>query len=100
MSEELQMALTQPVLYRGTKGGAIANGVRAEALPQICEVWLKARDAGKLVPSQERITQAAEILMHGLAHTGIIALSRPASLRRPWINTSCGYVEGIYGING
>lgn len=57
-----------------TKNGTKANGYRAEVLPQWCEAWLSARAAGALLPSQEPMAQAAEIIVRGLARVGIIAL--------------------------
>lgn len=51
-----------------------AIGYRASLLPSICEVWLKARDAGVLLPQQEERARRAEMLMRGLAQVGIIAL--------------------------
>lgn len=49
-------------------------GYPANILPQVCEVWLMARDEGKLQASQLPRAQKAEILMRGLAHIGISAL--------------------------
>lgn len=40
----------------------------------ICEVFLRARDAGALRKSQKHIADQADILIRGLAHVGIIAL--------------------------
>lgn len=58
-----------------TKSGTIAKGIRAEALPKICEVWLDARNAGVLKGSRQvLIAQKAEILIRGFAHVGVIAL--------------------------
>ena len=54
--------------------GSIANGIKAENLPKVCEVWLRARDAGDMLASQERIAGVADILLRGLAHIGITAL--------------------------
>lgn len=54
--------------------GQKAFGYRAEMLPQVCEVYLKARDAGALAPSQKHVAQRADILVRGLANVGIIAL--------------------------
>lgn len=54
--------------------GHRAFGYRAEMLPQICEVYLKARDAGALKPSQQHVAKQADILMRGLAKVGIVAL--------------------------
>lgn len=70
--KDLYTALKNRYMYR-QKGGR-ALGVAAEALPLVCDTYLKARDAGDLHPSQEQIAKAAEILMRGLAHVGIIAL--------------------------
>ena len=55
---------------KGTK----AFGYPAEILPKICEVFLRARDAGTLTKSQAHIAKQADILMRGLALVGIVAL--------------------------
>ena len=68
----LKMALSQPILYRLT--GRTAYGVEAVLLPEICEVWLKARRADALTPQQDHIAATAEMLMSGLARVGIVAL--------------------------
>lgn len=60
--------------YHHGKGGGIAQGVEATALPGICNVWLKAREAGVLTKPQRDVAQKAEILVRGLAHVGILAL--------------------------
>ncbi|MBI2819940.1 MAG: P63C domain-containing protein [Acidobacteria bacterium] len=70
---ELGLALKSPVLYRPKGGGGTAYGRKAELLPKICDVLLKARDAGKL-RGQGHIAAQAEILVRGFAHVGIIAL--------------------------
>jgi len=57
-----------------TKKGAKAFGYRAELLPQVCEVYLQARDNLKLHPSQAKTCKSAEIIMRGLAQVGITAL--------------------------
>jgi hypothetical protein len=67
------LAASRPITFR-TPGGAPASGYRADLLPQVCEVYLKARDAGVLPKNQEHVAKAAEILMRALAHVGIIAL--------------------------
>lgn len=54
--------------------GQKAFGYRAEMLPQVCEVYLKARDAGELARNQHHIARQADILMRGLATVGIVAL--------------------------
>jgi hypothetical protein len=62
-----------PIVFRNPKGGK-AYGYDARLLPMVCEVYLKAKDADEILPSQERIVKACNILMRGLAQVGIIAL--------------------------
>jgi hypothetical protein len=54
--------------------GGLARGFRAELLPKVCDVFLKAREAGELPHNQQHIAKQCELLVRGLAHTGIIAL--------------------------
>src|SRR5690606_37344816 len=54
--------------------GQKAFGYNAELLPQVCEVYLKARDANQLNKSQIHVAKQADILMRGLATVGIVAL--------------------------
>lgn len=70
--ESLRIALNNPILFRA-KGG-VRKAVHANLIPEICEVWLNARDADALQPSQEKTAKNAEILMRGLARVGITAL--------------------------
>ena len=72
IDNELATAL-QPVVYLPKQGGK-AFGMRAEMLPKICNVFLKARDAGALRGRQKGLARQADILMRGLAEVGIIAL--------------------------
>ena len=61
------------IRFKQHRGGR-AIGYKAELLPQVCEVYLQARDEGVLMASQMRTAAACEVLMRGLAHVGIIAL--------------------------
>jgi len=72
IDSDLMMALNR-LDYR-TKNGAAAYGLRAELLPKICNVFLKARDASALRGRQSDIATQADILIRGLAEVGIIAL--------------------------
>lgn len=74
ISNDLLVVVTEPIEYRQSKGGGVAHGVEASALPMICDVWLKAREAGVLSEPQKVIAQKAEMLMRGLAHIGVVAL--------------------------
>src|ERR1022692_1808813 len=71
---ELAASLSSPIEYIPKHGGRSALGIKAELVPDVCEVWLNARDAGVLTERQKRIALQADILMRGLAHVGIIAL--------------------------
>lgn len=72
ISKELEAVVSKPIFYRA--GVNTAHGIQATVLPQICDVWLKARDAGVLKAAQLPIAAKADIIVRGLAHTGIIAL--------------------------
>ena len=56
----------------------LAFGYRVELLPEVCRVYLDARDAGVLMRGeqhgQQRIAARCDILIRGLATVGIIAL--------------------------
>ena len=67
------LASTTPVPFQSS-GGARGFGYPAIILPQVCEVYLLARDGGALLSSQRHIAERAEILIRGLAQVGIIAL--------------------------
>lgn len=67
------MRSTAPIVFR-TPSGAKAFGYRADLLPKVCNVYLSARDAAAVLPSQAHLVKAADILMRGLAEVGIIAL--------------------------
>jgi len=64
---------TKPVIFR-VPSGARAYGYKAELLPRVCDVYLKAREAKALLKSQEKMAKVCEILMRALAHVGIVAL--------------------------
>lgn len=72
---DLMVLLQDPKMYRHSKGGGVAMGLVATALPQVCNVWLAAREAhyrGEIKLSQHLLDVAlrAEILMRGLAVFG------------------------------
>lgn len=72
VSEDLANSTNDPIRFR-TTSGAIAYGFPAEMLVHLCEAILKARDAG-LSDRYARIIAQADIIMRGLATTGIVAL--------------------------
>ncbi len=72
ITEELLMGPLHPIEYE--QGNKLESGYNAEALPIVCEIWLKARESGALQKQQLDKAKKAEILMRGLAHIGITAL--------------------------
>lgn len=107
---------------RYSDDGRAMLGFEASLLPQVCEVWLKARQAGALQDQQQAKAQKAEVLMRGLAHVGIIALvdeatgfqkdrakdalakileSFVAKELRPWVSTfPADYYEQLFRLYG
>jgi hypothetical protein len=73
ISEALAKAILHPIKYI-TKGGNAALGIEAKYLPEICNVWLNAKDDGVLTEHQLETAKNAEVLIRALAHVGIIAL--------------------------
>lgn len=72
ISEEVRKK-AKPITFK-LPGGGRASGYNAELLPDVCEVYLKAREAKALPHQQRHIAAQAEIIMRGLATVGIIAL--------------------------
>jgi hypothetical protein len=72
ISAELLNGLLNPLPCR--EGKRIHLMFIGELLPQVCDVWLRAREVGVLQKQQEAKAHKAEILMRAIAHVGIIAL--------------------------
>ena len=73
VSDELRKDAT-PVAFRLRGEGGKAWGYRADLLPKVCTVYLRARDAKKLLDNQLPIAATCDILIRGFAQIGIIAL--------------------------
>ena len=73
LSKDL-IASSSPIEFQPATGGMLALGYRAQILPEVCEVYLRARDAGVLLASQRHVADRAEVLIRGLATVGVIAL--------------------------
>lgn len=73
LSHELLMS-TKPVRFIYPENGITAFGYRAEVLPDVCEVYLQARDAEALHYTQIETANRCEILIRALAKVGIVAL--------------------------
>lgn len=74
ISNELLELSKLRIEYTKKTGGSPIRGYKAEILPEICEVWLKARQDKALLASQMRLAEQAEILMRAFARVGIVAL--------------------------
>lgn len=73
LAEAILTTPTNPVLFRRKKGG-ISYGYYADLLPEVCEVFLKAREQEVLLSHQLPIADRCEKLLRGLAKIGITAL--------------------------
>jgi hypothetical protein len=75
ITDEIRDRLSESVQYR-QKSGGLANGIKAALLPEICDIWLRARDSGALVGNAKalEVAEAAYILIRAFATVGIIAL--------------------------
>ncbi len=74
IDNDLLVAMTSPIRYQHLTSNNVAHGFAASTLPKVCNVWLRARDAGELSKPQLAVAQRAEMLMRGLAEVGIVAL--------------------------
>lgn len=77
ISEDLRSS-SRPIAFRPLArtgmGARRALGYAAELLPQVCRVFLDARDAGVLHVAQHHVARTADLLIRGLATVGIVAL--------------------------
>ncbi len=77
ISSELVRSST-PIYFETEKGGGLGGnvgfGYRAQLLPAVCWVYQEAKMAGKLLPSQAHIAEAATKLLKGLTNVAIDAL--------------------------
>lgn len=73
IGDELRETIKNTVPYY-SKNGQEAVGIRANVIPKICDVWLKAQAAGALSESKLRVATQARLLLGALAEVGITAL--------------------------
>lgn len=72
ITQELLEGPLKPIDYMD--GGRVVRGYDASILATVCNIWLRAREAGALQAQQLDKARKAEILIRALAETGIIAL--------------------------
>lgn len=75
ITEDL-MQSSKTLLFQPQTGGEdrVLFGHKAELLPQVCEVFLDAKEAGVLKRNQIHIAETCKIVYRGFATVGIIAL--------------------------
>lgn len=73
VTDDLRQKLSIPTFYKALNGVNSA-GLPAEILPQVCDVWIKAGEAGTINEANVHIPKTAYILLSGFAAVGIIAL--------------------------
>ena len=115
------LEVVEPVEFLNRRGQRV-QGYKAELLQLVCDVYLDARKAGVLLPSQFKIADQAEILIRGFARVGIISLvdeatgyqkdrAKDALARileafiakelQPWIKTFPDeFYEGLFTLRG
>ncbi len=76
LPQPVRERLAQPLRYRHKDGWSVpAWGIEADLLPELCDAYLKAREAGKLVGDvAHRRAQAAERMLRALAKVGVVAI--------------------------
>jgi hypothetical protein len=74
IDNELLNGPLKPLIYLDGDMNRIVRGYDASVLVAVCNIWLRAREAGALQKQQLGKAQKAEILTRALAHTGIAAL--------------------------
>lgn len=77
ISLELRAVAEKPILYDVASENpvlGVGHGIEADALNLVCEVWVKADEAGVLRDNQKPTAERARILLRGLQKIGITAL--------------------------
>jgi hypothetical protein len=73
ISAELARELTE-FQYISRSGKATNRGFKASILPEVCDVYLRAREDGSLLKQQAHLAVASEIIVRSLSKIGILAL--------------------------
>ena len=71
---EIKKELVSGTIPYKALNGQEATGVRAEIIPKICDVWLRALKGDVLTKNQEKIAEKAHLLLSAFATVGITAL--------------------------
>lgn len=60
--------------YRMANNNALAIGIRAESIPDVCDIWIEAKERRLLRKDQLPTAKAAGVISRGLSRVGIVAL--------------------------
>lgn len=71
---DLSVRMKSPLRFKTVTGALPVYGFEATTLIDLCELFLKARDAGRLLPNQLHYAEAAAAVLTSFAKVGIIAL--------------------------
>ncbi|WP_172961258.1 P63C domain-containing protein [Asticcacaulis excentricus] len=74
ISNDLALSATTPIEFKLPGGNTVGHGYPAEMLPEVCSVWMQAKEAGVLTPAQMKTAAAASIIVQAMAKVGIVAL--------------------------
>jgi hypothetical protein len=75
IDDDMRLKLSESINYE-SKSGTNAIGIRANLLPIICDIWIKAyqNGASKFTEKQKETAEIAYILLKGFALVGVTAL--------------------------
>lgn len=73
VKERLQEILAGTIPYTALNG-VEAVGIRAEIIPKVCSIWVKALSDGNLTENQKKVAEQSRILLGAFAEVGITAL--------------------------
>lgn len=76
---------TTPIRFISTRGQELW-GYKAELLPEVCDVYLKADDSKALLQSQLNILERCKILIRGLAKVTVSSIKKRPSVIGKWTN--------------
>jgi hypothetical protein len=66
--------LVPTIRYRSLDNRTVAIGIRAESIPDVCDIWIEAKERKLLREGQLPTARAASIISRGLSRVGIIGL--------------------------
>lgn len=74
ITDNIQDLLTNTITYTSTSG-TTAVGIRAEIIPKICDVWIRAKNGGALhTEKRQAVAEKAYVMLSAFAEVGITAL--------------------------